>query len=150
MADNKITDNTTLSPQAIPRKIWQVCWETPTPRVVQVPSPERELCIDNLLVRINFIIAMIGWTGLAPWGFDSIFQIASLLPSSASFASSCRFSQTPPPDSHKGRFLMYDSQRERFLSYFLWRKLADHVLGSVEGPDRSGPFRACREQLKRL
>ena len=29
--------------------------------------PERELCIDNLLVRIHFIIEMICWTGLAPW-----------------------------------------------------------------------------------
>jgi len=31
---------------------------------------ERELFIDNLLVRINFIIEMIWWTGLAPWQFD--------------------------------------------------------------------------------
>jgi len=30
---------------------------------------ERELCIDNLLVRIHFNIVMIRWTGLAPWGF---------------------------------------------------------------------------------
>ena len=28
---------------------------------------ERELFIDNLLVRIHFIILMIRWTGLAPW-----------------------------------------------------------------------------------
>jgi len=28
---------------------------------------EREFLIDNLLVRIQFIIAMIRWTGLAPW-----------------------------------------------------------------------------------
>jgi len=28
---------------------------------------EREFLIDNLLVRIHFIIAMIRWTGLAPW-----------------------------------------------------------------------------------
>jgi len=28
---------------------------------------EREFCIDNLLVRIHFIIVMIWWTGLAPW-----------------------------------------------------------------------------------
>ena len=28
---------------------------------------ERELFIDNLLVRIYFIIVMIRWTGLAPW-----------------------------------------------------------------------------------
>ena len=28
---------------------------------------EREFFIDNLLVRIHFIIVMIRWTGLAPW-----------------------------------------------------------------------------------
>ena len=27
---------------------------------------EKELCIDNLLVRIHFIIEMIWWTDLAP------------------------------------------------------------------------------------
>ena len=31
---------------------------------------ERELVIDNLLVRIHFIIVMIRWTGLAPWEFE--------------------------------------------------------------------------------
>jgi hypothetical protein len=31
--------------------------------------PEREFFIDNLLVRIHFIIEMIWWTGLAPWEF---------------------------------------------------------------------------------
>ena len=31
---------------------------------------EREFCIDNLLVRIHFIIVMIRWTGLAPWEFE--------------------------------------------------------------------------------
>ena len=30
---------------------------------------EREFFIDNLLVRIHFIIVMIRWTGLAPWEF---------------------------------------------------------------------------------
>ena len=34
---------------------------------------ERPFCIDNLLVRIHFIIAMIGWTGLAPWESESPF-----------------------------------------------------------------------------
>ena len=29
--------------------------------------------IDNLLVRIHFIIVMIRWTGLAPWGFEFPF-----------------------------------------------------------------------------
>jgi len=34
---------------------------------------EREFCIDNLLVRIHFIIVMIWWTGLAPWKFEFPF-----------------------------------------------------------------------------
>ena len=34
---------------------------------------EREFFIDNLLVRIHFIIVMIRWTGLAPWEFEFIF-----------------------------------------------------------------------------
>ena len=29
----------------------------------------QEFFIDNLLVRIHFIIVMIRWTGLAPWEF---------------------------------------------------------------------------------
>ena len=31
------------------------------------------LFIDNLLVRIQFIIVMIRWTGLAPWEFEFPF-----------------------------------------------------------------------------
>ena len=42
---------------------------TPNPR----PGAERELFIDNLLVRIYFIIVMIRWTGLAPWEFEFTF-----------------------------------------------------------------------------
>jgi len=34
---------------------------------------EREFFIDNLLVRIHFIIVMIRWTGLAPWKFEFPF-----------------------------------------------------------------------------
>ena len=34
---------------------------------------EREFFIDNLLVRIIFIIVMIRWTGLAPWEFEPPF-----------------------------------------------------------------------------
>ena len=30
----------------------------------------REFFIDNLLVRIHFIIVMIRWTSLAPWEFE--------------------------------------------------------------------------------
>jgi len=37
---------------------------------IQVPRlREREFFIDNILVRIHFIIVMIMWTGLAPWEF---------------------------------------------------------------------------------
>jgi len=32
--------------------------------------PEREFFIDNLLVRIHFVIVTIRWTGLAPWEFE--------------------------------------------------------------------------------
>ena len=34
---------------------------------------ERFFSIDNLLVRIHFIIVMIRWTGLAPWEFEFPF-----------------------------------------------------------------------------
>ena len=34
---------------------------------------ERESFIDNLLVRIHYIIVMIKWTGLAPWEFEFPF-----------------------------------------------------------------------------
>ena len=40
-------------------------------------SGDRELLIDNLLVRINFIIAMIWWTGFTPRGFQ--FPVAGRL-----------------------------------------------------------------------
>ena len=44
-------------------------------RFLQRPSTssEREFVIDNLLVRIHFIIVMIRWTGLAPWEFEFPF-----------------------------------------------------------------------------
>ena len=34
---------------------------------------EREFFIDNLLVRVHFILVMIWWTGLAPWEFEFSF-----------------------------------------------------------------------------
>ena len=37
-------------------------------------TTEREFFIDNLLVRIHFIIVMIRWTGLAPWEFEFSFS----------------------------------------------------------------------------
>ena len=37
------------------------------------PGPRVFYYIDNLLIRIHFIIEMIWWTGLAPWEFESPF-----------------------------------------------------------------------------
>ena len=48
---------------------------------------KRELFIDNLLVRIHFIIVMIRWTGLALWEFE--------FPFSGSLASTFIWSGTP-------------------------------------------------------
>ena len=48
---------------------------------VETP-PEREFFIDNLLVRIHFIIVVIWWTGFAPWDFGFPFpgsQISTVL-----------------------------------------------------------------------
>ena len=39
---------------------------------------EREFFIDNLLVRIHFIIVMSRCTGLAPWDFESPFPALHL------------------------------------------------------------------------
>ena len=33
----------------------------------------RKFFMSNLMVRIHFIIVMIGWTGLAPWEFEFLF-----------------------------------------------------------------------------
>ena len=58
-------------------------------RAVSPPlSKEREFFLDNLLVRIHFLIVMIRWTGLAPWEFKLRFPgITSTFP--LSFFESC-------------------------------------------------------------
>jgi len=42
---------------------------------------QSEFCIDDLLVRVHFIIVMMKWIGLAPWEVESLFQVALHLPS---------------------------------------------------------------------
>ena len=49
------------------------CSSAPTCRPMCATLPGREFFIDNLLVRIHFIIVMIRWTGLAPWEFEFPF-----------------------------------------------------------------------------
>ena len=49
-------------------------YETPNPKPeARKQEREKEFLIDNLLVRIHFIIVMILWTGLAPWEFEFPF-----------------------------------------------------------------------------
>ena len=54
---------------------------------------EKEFFIDNLLVRIHYIIVMVKWTGLAPWKFEFSFP-GSL---TSTFLSK---GQTPEPVLH--------------------------------------------------
>ena len=42
-------------------------------RAASVAPGEGEFFIDNLLVRIHFIIVMIRWIGIAPWEFEFTF-----------------------------------------------------------------------------
>ena len=53
------------------------CWDLLKPVGLEMErllgSTERDFFIDNLLVRIHFIIVMIRWTGLAPWKFEFPF-----------------------------------------------------------------------------
>jgi len=54
----------------------------------------REFFIDNLLVRIHFIIVMIRWTGLAPWSLSSgQAQVASMKDRMDSWRAKMRSSQ---------------------------------------------------------
>ena len=55
---------------------------------------EREFFIDNLLVRIHFIIVMIRWAGLAPWDFVHAAGPRGGLLSSSLLLSSLTLSDT--------------------------------------------------------
>jgi len=61
--------------------------------------PEREFFIDNLLVRIHFIIVMIWWTGLAPWEFAPTChaRIVSSVSSAYTVQGYLAHKKLPPP-----------------------------------------------------
>jgi len=77
----------------------------------------REFFIDNLLVRIHFIIEMIRWTGLAPWEFKfpfpgsltSTFLIGRYTDACAELraAVSSRFSGYEPPITFNSIYYVY-------------------------------------------
>ena len=86
----------------------------PAPFHAPLCIAEREFFIDNLLVRIHFIIVLIRWTGLAPWQFEfpfpgnltSTFLVGcdKCAPSPSSSCGACRcdpskkyvYTQPPP------------------------------------------------------
>ena len=81
-------------------------WYTLTPAL-----PEREFFIDNLLVRIHFIIVMIRWTGLAPWEFEfPFFQVPFL-----ALPEATRGTQRATAGNLHGKCWVqrYEKQRER-------------------------------------
>ena len=65
---------------------WSCTKEGSLPGVLR----EGEFIINNLLVRIHFIIEMIWWTGIAPWEFEFPFP-GSLR------STFLRLTATPPP-----------------------------------------------------
>jgi len=62
---------------------------------------EREFFIDNLLVRIHFIIGMIRWTGLASWEFEFPLQENIAMTLERMAKSHVVDSSTPPPLSRE-------------------------------------------------
>ena len=66
---------------------------------------EREFFIDNLLVRIHFIIVRIRWNGLAPWEFEFPFPgslTSTFLGFEKSKAARRRTADAPPLRSIQG------------------------------------------------
>ena len=66
----------------------------PHPPSAAAAAGERDFLIDNLLVRIHFIVLMIMWTGLAPWEFEFSFPgslISTFLAAGDLHGSACQF-----------------------------------------------------------
>ena len=112
---------------------------------------EREFCIDNLLVRIHFIIVMIRWTGLAPWEFESPFP-GSL---TSTFLAKCRgplsiqtgLLESVKVDSHPGNRLKVSKSRPDIRGErasvadkgYLAHKKPPPPLGPPQGPRHMPP-----------
>ena len=65
---------------------------------------ERDFLMDNLLVRIHFIIVIIRWIGLAPWEFEFPFR--------GSLASTFLGRPVPGPVLVDARIALYQQPRE--------------------------------------
>jgi len=78
---------------------------------------ERELFIDNLLVRIHFIIVMIRWTGVAPWEFE--FPFPGSLTSTFRFALRCRAKSAQVSQSRPDSSLGWSHFQDKSLEHHL-------------------------------
>ena len=80
---------------------------------------ESEFLIDNLLVRIHFIIEMIWWTGLAPWKFE--FPLSGSLTSTVLNTGKLRLSECLPVDRRacRGHVLRRFMRATRKLTHWV-------------------------------
>jgi len=110
--NNLCGDSWGLSTPPLYDVLYKVFVKTTVPR-----SIEREFFIDNLLVRIHFIIVMIRWTGLAPWEFEfpfpgsltSTFLIHTLQSTSSALRERCTWAVCREREEEGER----ESERER-------------------------------------
>ena len=85
-------------------------------------SPDIELCIDNLLVRVHCIIEMVRWNGLAPWEFE--FPFPGILTST--FLDQRR----PRPEEQRSALLEPEERFSFFVVYFIRAHLRGASLGT--------------------
>ena len=65
-------------------------------------DPDREFFIDNLLVRLHFIIEMMWWTGLASWEFEFPFPGSLIFTFLLPFLEEdIKAEQVPHPNPHR-------------------------------------------------
>ena len=90
-----------------------------------LPTPEeREFFIDNLLVRVHFIIVMTRLTGLAPWEFE--FPFPGRLTSTFL-----------PPDLLPDKLFISESGKRKLLHKWVLLVISKHLCGNI-----------CRQILK--
>ena len=78
---------------------------------------EREFFVDNLLVRIHFIIVMIRWTGLAPWDFEFPFPGGAQIHVRTPSAGPPRRPTQNAGKQSRGQARIEGSTRPRTLAY---------------------------------
>ena len=77
----------------------------PPPKIARNGVIKREFLIDNLLVRIHFMLEMIWWTGLALWEFefpfpDRLTTCYQLNPGAGEHPDLIPWRKTGPPNHH--------------------------------------------------